>query len=156
MYISINDIVIRWTASRHQHDKQSNLPRRLASRCLCCDPAPYPCGLKRKMTPVPSAAAATIVVVEEATTIQSLQKQKPLGLYALLLGTCLVLHTVAWILLLWYNGEDGNSRDGSSFIAWLSYYILEWTPWAVSVGWTLFLAGLLLFMGFAKVSGKME
>ena len=73
----------------------------------------------------------------------------------MVVGISLVLHTAAWMLLLWCNVDEENN-DGNIVVAWLSYFVLEWVPWTVSIGWTLFVAYLFLFMGFAKVSGKME
>jgi hypothetical protein len=111
--------------------------------------------LKRKASMAMTAVVLPKeVVMKESTMIQSFKLHRPIGIYSIWLGIFLVLHAPAWILLVSYC--DKNKGIDSFLLSMLSYFVLKWSPWVVSVAWSLFLAGLFLFIGFAKVTSKME
>ena len=78
-----------------------------------------------------------------------------IGLYALMLGLCLVLHTPAWLILISYKEEmmqmAGENSKSSSLIAYLSYWILEFIPWFANALLSMFLGCLMLILGYAHI-----
>jgi hypothetical protein len=113
----------------------------------------------RRCPPPSSPPAGRVVTIELSSP---LRPPPPVGLYALAVGLLLALHTPAWILLLQYrpdSGGDGGNYSSNSFLGWLlrsaSYMILEWTPWLAGSLLCFFLAGLFMYVGLAKMNGKM-
>lgn len=98
--------------------------------------------------------ASHVVTIEASSPIRA--STTPIGLYALIIGLILVIHTPTWILLLQYQENDDNkSNNANKFLKAISYIILEWTPWFASTVLCFFLAGLFMYLGLAKINNKM-
>lgn len=107
---------------------------------------------------------ADVVRIEIETETPIRSSTTPVGLYALLIGLCLALHTPAWLVLLSYKdditarGDSGTDTATFStvFLRLVSHWLLEVTPWFANALLSIFLAGLFLYLGLATILGIKE
>jgi len=79
-----------------------------------------------------------------------------IALCALISGLGLALHTPAWVILLSYKEEllqvGGESKNISSLVAFVSYWILEFIPWFANALLSMFLGCLMFILGYSHIS----
>ena len=87
------------------------------------------------------------------------------GLYALIIGLCLVLYTPTWLILLSYKLDDDenviedttstststSSSQSLLLYQFISYLILEFIPWFANAIVSIFLACLFLYLGYSNM-----
>ena len=104
----------------------------------------------------------TITISVDSSSMSS-SSSPNFGLYALIIGLCLVLYTPTWLILLSYKHdddenviEDTTSTSTSSsqsllLYQFISYSILEFIPWFANAIVSIFLACLFLYLGYSNI-----
>ncbi|OEU08377.1 hypothetical protein FRACYDRAFT_250170 [Fragilariopsis cylindrus CCMP1102] len=104
----------------------------------------------------------TITISVDSSSMSSSSSHN-FGVYALIIGLCLVLYTPTWLILLSYKLdddenviEDTTSTSTSSsqsllLYQFISYLILEFIPWFANAIVSIFLACLFLYLGYSNI-----
>ena len=102
----------------------------------------------------------TITISVDSSSMSS-SSSPNFGVYALILGLCLVLYTPTWLILLSYKHdddenviEDTTSTSSSQSLLlsqFISYSILEFIPWFANAIVSIFLACLFLYLGYSNI-----
>jgi hypothetical protein len=125
---------------------------------------------KEKASVVCSRNDETIITisVDSSSISSSSSSSKNIGLYALIIGLCLILYTPAWLILLSYKQdendeieneiEDTTSTSTSSssqllllLYQFISYSILEFIPWFANAIVSIFFASLFIYLGYSNI-----
>ena len=102
----------------------------------------------------------TITISVDSSSMSSSSSSPNFGLYALIIGLCLVLYTPTWLILLSYKHDDEDDIEDTTSTSssqslllsqFISYSILEFIPWFANAIVSIFLACLFLYLGYSNM-----
>ena len=104
----------------------------------------------------------TITISVDSSSMSSSSSSPNFGLYALIIGLCLVLYTPTWLILLSYKLDDEDDIEDTTSMStsssqslllyqFISYSILEFIPWFANAMVSIFLACLFLYLGYSNI-----